>query len=101
MGAVALVVLAGAALAYWQGKGQGVGLVSAGSLKAPTNVSVSTTLGQSKTSISWKGSNLSGGASATGYYVRRIQTDVTPEVSSYACGSSPSSLIKGTGTLHC
>ena len=83
--AVAMLVIAGTALAYWKASGSGTGSGAVGSLNAPTAVSATAGIGTAH--VSWTASTTAGGRPApTGYYVRRW-SGALPTAAGGNCGT--------------
>ncbi len=91
---IVVVFLAAAMLAgaYFSSTGSGTGSANAGSLNAPTNVTVPAT-SSGTVHVTWTASVTGAGfATPTGYYVERNGGSGWTA----ACSSSPSSLVSGT-----
>ena len=94
-GAVALVALGTAAMAFWTTGGGGSGSGSSGTMNAPTNVFASSP-GGANVDVSWGAATLGTGQAADGYYVVRIRN--SDSSTAPACGTSPSA---STAALSC
>ena len=94
-GAVALVALGTAAIAFWSAGGGGAGSASSGAMNPPTNV-VASSPGGATVAVSWEAATQGTGQSVNGYYVTRItDADGTPAA---ACGTSATA---PTSSLSC
>ena len=94
-GAVALLALGTAAMAFWSAGWGGSGSASSGSMSAPTNVFASSPGGDT-VAVSWEAATLGNGQPVDGYYVTRVKD--SDGTSSAACGTSDSS---PTTSLSC
>ena len=94
-GAVALVALGTAAMAFWTTGGGGSGSGSSGTMNAPTNVFASSP-GAANVAVSWAAATLGTGQSVDGYYVVRVRN--SDSSTAPACGTSPSA---PTAALSC
>lgn len=88
---LALLAVSAAAWAFLTALGIGFGSASAGSLAAPTNVTVPSTVSGSTVHVSWTAPTPPGSGTVS-YYVQRY-AGATP---SAACGTTPSSVITTT-----
>ncbi|MFY9586171.1 MAG: hypothetical protein WAT66_01810 [Actinomycetota bacterium] len=90
-GTITLLAVSVAAWAFFTALGIGFGSASAGTLAAPTNVTVPSTVSGTTVPVSWTAPTPPGSGTVS-YYVQRY-VGATP---SAACGTSPSSLITTT-----
>ncbi len=89
LGVVGVLVLGGAAFAYFTSTGSGTGAGATGTLNPPTNVSAGPATGIT-VPVSWTASATGGGAVAPqGYYV----TESNGSTTSPACGTDSTHLI--------
>ena len=86
-----ILATATAAWAFWTAIGSGFGSSTAGTLAAPTGVTVPSSVSGSTVHVSWTAPTPPG-SGAVSYYVQRF-VGSTP---SAACGTSPGSLITAT-----